>query len=140
MAVTSFEDLKKVSTAETQLPPFADGTPFVAILRKVSIINMAIDGRVPNPLMKTVLKVLGTDSSENTESLEAIEKNATNDLSSNEESAKQSLEFLLTVVKNSLVSPTYEEIEKSGVKLSDEQLFAIFSYALGGMEILSKFC
>lgn len=139
MAVTSLDDLKKVSTAETTLPSFADGTPFVAILKKVSIVGMAIDGRVPNPLMKTVLKVLGTDG-ENAENFESIEKDAANNISNDEESAKQSLEFLLTVVENSLVSPTYKEIKESGVELSDAQLFAIFSYALGGIEILSSFC
>lgn len=135
---TSLEDLKRIGATETELPPFSDGTPFIAKLKTVSIIDMARNGRIPNPLMKTILKVLGADD-ENTD-VEKFEENTNNEIIANEEDTKQTFDFILTVVKSSLVSPTYKEIEECGVTLSDEQIFSIFSHALGGIELLSKFC
>lgn len=135
---TSIEELKKVSAVETDLPPFSDGTPFKAVLKKASIINMARDGKIPNPLMKTLMKVIGMD--EKTDSKNEDEKIEIQEVFNNEDDVMKSLDFMMLVVENSLVTPTYKQIKECGVSLTDQQIFAIFSYALGDIDLLSKFC
>lgn len=121
--VTSLEKLKEIASKEYELPPFIDGTPFVARLKSVSTMDMAKDGKVPNPLMKSVANAI--------EGKNNLGK--TNDMNSDDDTLKI-FEFMRTVAKSSLVSPTYDEIEECGVKLTDQQITAIFSIAMGDMQ------
>lgn len=133
--VTSLEALKAVKCSkEVPLPPFPDGTPFIAELRKISLMDMAKKGRIPNPLLQSVFTVIGFESS--------TEKEDSNKASKDSDSMNslEALDFMDSVVQNSLVSPTYQQIVDCGVELSDEQVFAIFGYAIGDLELLSKFC
>ena len=132
--VTSVEDLKKVGTVEKELPPFDDGTPFTAKLRKISVIDMARNGKIPNPLMKAFMNISG-DKKEKTDNV-----NLEKELLEKDENMIKSFEFMMSVVENSLVSPTYKEIKDCGVMLTDQQIFAIFNFAFGDFSVLEKFC
>lgn len=134
---TSLEELKKIKlTEEKQLPPFIDGTPFVAELKKISLVDVICNSHVPNPIIKTVMKVLGDNKSQNSELQDQAIDQIMND------SPAETMKFMFTVVEKSLVSPTYDEIKQCGVSLTDAQIFAIFSYAMSSTETeaLSKFC
>ena len=63
MAITTLNDLANVkNTFEVDLPPFGDGTPFTAELRKPSLINMFCSERISNPLISDALKLIGESS------------------------------------------------------------------------------
>lgn len=136
---TSIDDLKRIGAQEQTLPPFADGTPFVAKLKKVSIIDVARTGRIPNPLIKSIMQTIENKSTEKSEQERQEENDNLEQELLNDENASKSLDFMMAVVETSLVSPTYKQIQDCGVSLTDEQIFAIFSYALGDMSVLSSF-
>lgn len=131
--VTSIEALKKIGSVEYELPPFADGTPFTARLKKVSIAEIAQTGAIPNPLLKKISKLISGGADDKNDSI-GLEKGLSDD-----ENTLKTFEFMLAVTKKSLISPTFAEIEKCGVGLTDEQISAIFTIALGFDSSLSSF-
>lgn len=130
MAITTLNDLANVkNTFEVELPPFADGTPFTAELRKPSLINMICSGRVSNPLILDALKLIGENSGK--------------DELSKEEAFKaqiESMKFMKGIAEYCLVVPKMEDIVKTVGDLTDEQIIAIFNFAQFDVNKLSKFC
>lgn len=130
MAITTLNDLANVkNTFEVDLPPFGDGTPFTAELRKPSLINMFCSERISNPLISDALKLIGESSSkENLSSEEAFKAQV------------ESMKFMKTVSEYCLVNPPIEEVNKLAGGLTDEQIIAIFNFAQFDVNSLSKFC
>lgn len=126
MHVTSFEDLKKYKEgAVVVLPDFAQGQPFVARLRRPSLLRLVKDGMIPNPLLGTVNGLFMNDGN-------TIDFN-------DKEMMKKMNDVVMIVVKNSLIEPTMQEIEEAGIDLTDEQKMAIYNYSQSGAEALSRF-
>lgn len=128
--VTNLEQLKNINQ-EVELPPFADGTPLIAKVKRTSLINMVCDGRIPNPLVKVVLSMFDGNKGENASS---ENKNISDD------EKIDSFKFMMAIVKDCLIEPTYQQITECGLELTDNQIMAIFSYAMGNANNLVKFC
>lgn len=129
--VSNIESLKQVGTQEVELPSFPDGTPFVARLRKISLFQLIGKKKIPNPLMQTVVNLLG---------LEKDEKKATEEIMSDSENLNNLIEFMLIIAENSLVEPKYKELQENDIYLTDEQLLEIFRFSVGDLQQLMKFC
>lgn len=116
MAITSFEQFKQKAFKEVDLPGFEEGEVVTVRLRKVSILNLASSGKIPNSLMGVVNQLFGKAGK-----------------ASEEEVAQTSMEHLTEMSKllniiaeSALVEPTYSEI---GEYLTDEQKNAIFEFS-----------
>ena len=126
--ITSIEYLKKVkSYVEKELPPFADGTPFTAALKRPSIIDMVCQGRIANPLMPTINTLIGENSSQSSQH-------------NGEENMVEALKFMETIAESCLVQPKLSEVKEYAGGLTDEQMFAIYSFAMETTNNLTKFC
>jgi hypothetical protein len=115
---TSVEAIKKISTEDVvELPRFVDGTPFVAKLRRPSLLQMAKHGKFPNPLSAAV-----------------------DELMSNETRPKSSIEDRATVLsivaRAALEEPTFEQVEEI---IDSFQLMAIWEYVMNGVNALIPF-
>jgi hypothetical protein len=116
---TSLEDIKKIKTEDViELPPFLDGTPFVAKLRRPSIARMAKDGRIPNALSAAVDELMDVSNTTPQTPL------------------KLRVEVLELIAASALEDPTYEEV---GEYLDHLQLMAIWSYVVSGVNSLIPF-
>ena len=125
ITVTSLEDLKSyASGALVKLPDFAEGMPFVAKLKRPSMLALVKGGKIPNSLMESANALFSGDISVNTkkgQSLDSI------------------FEILDIICESAFVSPTWEELKSSGIELTDEQLIAVFNYTQNGIRALESF-
>lgn len=125
LAPTSLEELKKVNVCGEEvieLPPFVDGTPFRAKVRRPDILRMAEEGMIPNPLSAAVDELMDVNA---TVARTSITERAT---------------VLQIVAKASLVDPTYEDVERiTGRPPDHAQLMALWSYVLNGVNALIPF-
>jgi hypothetical protein len=107
--VTDIKDI--TSGGLVELPSFYDGKPFVAKLKRPSLISLCARGIIPNELLKEAQDIWeGKNMQEG--HIESYGK------------------VLLAVAEASLVEPTYEEVKDY---LTDVQLVAIYNYAQMGV-------
>ena len=125
-SITSFNTLKAYARGRVvRLPDFAEDMPFVARVRRPSLLALAKFGRIPNDLLKTAGSLFVSDG---------------NALDSDDPDMLSKVSSLLTeVAKASLIEPTLEDITNAGLELTDEQLMAIFNYSQNGIEALKPF-
>lgn len=130
MSVTTFEDLVKFAEGEEiELPPFIEGQKFIARVRKPSIMAMSQNAYgMNNELMEVAHRMF-------------FEENAYDHMvkENQPETMRNLYEFFNVLAKECLISPTYEEIEKAGLKLTDSQLMSFFSYSQYGVKGLIPF-
>lgn len=128
LKITSFEDLKSYKAGQlVELPPFADGQPFVAKLRRPSMMVLAKEGKIPNDL----LGVAGQLFAQGGAGLAAK--------SGKDDTLKDMYEICNIICNAALVSPTMQQIEDAGMELSDDQMIAIFNYSQTGVKSLKTF-
>lgn len=124
--VTSIADLKSYAQGQiVELPPFAEGMPFVARLRRPSMLFLAKTGQIPNTLLAKAGQLFNGGGA-------SLDSDDTNMLSN-------VYDIAMVVIKASLVSPTIDEIHDAGLELSDDQIMAIFNYTQGGIKALEQF-
>lgn len=124
--VTSIADLKSYAQGQiVELPPFAEGMPFVAQLRRPSMLFLAKTGQIPNTLLAKAGQLFNGGGA----SLDSDDTNMLSDV----------YDIAMVVIKASLVSPTIDEIHDAGLELSDDQIMAIFNYTQGGIKALEQF-
>lgn len=124
MQITSFEDLKRYKEGNVvELPPFGDGQPFVARMKRPSLMEMVGDGTIGNPLLHVANELFFGESKQKR----------------GDSFMKDSYEVFKLVARESFIEPTYAQIEESGVKLTDEQLMFVFNYSQHGIEALEFF-
>lgn len=129
LKITSFEDLVAAAQGEVvELPPFAEGHPFVARLKRPSMLEMVKSGTIPNELLVEANKLFAKGAGK-----VAIENQT------NPSMMKDMFIIMDEMCKASFVEPTYEEIKKSGVQLTDEQQMFVFSYSQSGVKALKSF-
>ena len=120
--VTDFSKLKKISDSKiVELPDFADGTKFIARLRRPSMLKLCKSGKIPNSLLNQATAMF-TDSN-------ASKKVNITDI----------YDVCEIICDSAFAKPTYEEIKESGIELTDEQIMAVFQYTQGGVKALEKF-
>ena len=88
------------------------------ILRRPSVLTLAMLGKIPNPLLSSAAKLFEFAPKSETPSIKEIG------------------EILHIVAEASLVNPTYEELKD---QLTDSQLMEIYHYAKGGADGLEYF-
>lgn len=124
--VTSIEDLKNYANGTVvEIPPFAEGQPLIARLKRPSILGMAKQGKIPNSLLVKANELF----LQNGVGLDAEE----------EDTMKQLYDVLDLIAKETLVEPTYEEIKSVGLELTDEQMMFLFNYSQQGVKALESF-
>lgn len=124
MDITSLESLQEYGRgAIVQLPPFAEGQPFVARLRRPSMMALAKSGKIPNALLSTANSLFikgGVDAADDSV-------------------MKDVLSVVDVLCAAAFVEPTYEQLQKVGVELTDEQYMFIFNYTQKGIKALQSF-
>lgn len=108
-----------------ELPSFGDGKPFIARVKRPSLMCLISEGYIPNELKGKAVELF-------------TEEKTMNELITSDEVA-DTYEVFRLIAKSSLCSPTLEEIENTGLTLTDEQLIALFNYSQGGIRALSPF-
>lgn len=123
--VTSLEQLKQYANGNiVRLPDFAEGQPFVARLKRPSILGMAKQGKIPNSLLVKTNELFVQSGSLDTE----------------ENSMMQEIYDVIDLIADeTFVEPTYKEIKSTGIQLTDEQMMFIFNYSQQGVKALESF-
>lgn len=125
MKITSIKDLREYAKgAIVELPEFAEGQPFVARLKRPSIMDMARSGKIPNALL-----VRANELFTNSAGLNPNEENMMSEL----------MDVMESIAAEAFVEPTYQEIKESGITLTDQQLMAVFNYTQNGVKALENF-
>lgn len=128
--ITSFDELKRYSEgAIVELPPFSENQPFVARLCRPSVVDMMMDGTIPNELLETAFSLFDGGSEQEEEK----------SISDRLKESKETTDILRVIAEHTLVSPTYNDILESGLQLNDTQLAAIYRYTQLGVENLKSF-
>lgn len=126
LSVTSLNDLQKYSEGiVVRLPDFAEGQPFVAKLRRPSMLVLAKSGKIPNALIGTANELFMKGSS----GLDVDDPYMMGNF----------YDTCRVICEAALVEPTLAQIDAAGVELSDNQLMAIFSYSQSGIKALEPF-
>jgi hypothetical protein len=127
--ITSIEQLKKYSLGQVvELPDFGDGQPFVARLKRPSMLNLIKAGRIPNELLSSANSL--------------FEKGPAGMMSSNrlDDNATQKMFDIIDILcEASFVEPTYNDLKNAGIELTDEQYMFVFDYTQNGVKALDSF-
>lgn len=121
---TSLEDLVKASQGViVELPPFVEGQPFVAKIRRPSMLALIKSGKIPNSLLSTANKLFtdGTVDEDDPHALSSL------------------FSVLDALCEACIVEPSYTEMKAAGVELTDDQLMFIFNYTQRGVAALDSF-
>nr|DAU61222.1 MAG TPA: hypothetical protein [Caudoviricetes sp.] len=123
--ITSLEQLKQYANGNiVRLPDFAEGQPFIAKLKRPSILGMAKQGKIPNSLLVKTNELFVQSGSLDTE----------------ENSMMQEIYDVIDLIASeTFVEPTYDEIKSTGIQLTDEQMMFIFNYSQQGVKALESF-
>jgi len=126
MRITSFTDLQSYAAGSViRLPDFAEGQPFVARVRRPSMLVLAKQGKIPN----TLLNAAG----------ELFTKGGSGMDSDNERMLGDMYDIMRIICEASLIQPSLKDIENAGMELSDNQMMAIFNYSQAGVKALESF-
>lgn len=125
--VTSIEDLKAYAQgAIVPLPPFAEGQPFVARLKRPALLGLVKEGKIPNQLLSSASTL--------------FEGGVQGALNIADENAMRNIfEVMDAICEASFVEPTYKELKDNGIALTDEQLMFVFAYSQNGVRQLDSF-
>lgn len=122
MAVTSIEDLKKIAEGqEVELIGWGK-EPFVCKLKRPSMLGLVANGDIPNPLLNAAYILFnGVKTTKDVINM------------------KEQKELLTIMAKAAMVEPTYDDLEKIGLELTDAQLLEIYNYTQIGIKALTSF-
>ena len=128
LKVTSIEDLKRASQGElVELPPFSENVPFVARLKRPSMLSMVKRNKIPNELLTEANKLFAGGAT-------AVASNTM------DKSMMDNLFSILDLIcEESFIEPKYSELKENGIELTDEQQLFIFGYTQRGVENLKSF-
>ena len=126
MHITTVSDLQSYAAGTVvRFPDFGDGQPFVARVRRPSMLVLAKQGKIPNSL----LTAAGELFSKGGGALDTDNENMLGDMYS----------IMDVIATAALIQPTMSEIKSAGIELSDDQLMAIFNYTQNGVKALESF-
>lgn len=126
MSPTTIFDLQAYSKGTlVRFPDFAEGQPFVARVRRPSMLVLAKQGKIPNSLL--------------TSANELFSKGGAGMDADNESMLSDVYDVTEIICEAALKEPTYQQIKDAGLELSDDQLMAIFNYTQTGAKALESF-
>lgn len=124
MQVTSLLDLEQYARGQiVELPSFAEGQPFVARLRRPSMMVLIKSGKIPNALLTTANSLFAGNATDPSKS----------------ESFSDVVQVLDILCEASFIEPSWSQIQELGVELTDEQYMAVFNYSQQGIKALDTF-
>ena len=129
MNITSLDQLQAIKQTEViELPAFEDGTPLNVEVKKPNMMQLIAAGKIPNTLLYSAMELF------NGRAGEKMQKAADNagDL-------KDLVGLMNVIAEASLVKPSYKEIKKIGIELTDNQLMGLLMYSQGGIKALENF-
>lgn len=106
-----------------ELPAFTEGVPFVARLKRPSMLALVKSGKIPNALITTANELF------NGSKLDTDDKDSLSNL----------FGVLDALCEACFVEPSYQELKDAGVELTDDQLMFIFNYTQTGVNALGNF-
>ena len=125
--VTNTTELADIEQGEVvDLPPFLEGKPFVARLRKPSLLGLASKGAIPNPLLPVAEGLFNghlTDQGH----------------AGRESRFQETAKMFKVIAEHALIEPSYAALEARGIDLTDMQFLAIFNYTQLGVSALAGF-
>ncbi|WP_143314194.1 hypothetical protein [Clostridium sp. HBUAS56017] len=122
--VTSLDDIKKIAEGEiVPLQGFYRKEPFVVRLKRPSLLSLAAGKQIPNQLLNTAYTLFY----------------GSNQPGKNDNNIANNAEIYKIVAKSALVEPSYDELEKAGVSLTDTQLIEIWQFSQFGVTALNNF-
>lgn len=129
LKVTSIKELLEAGAGGelVNLPPFVEGKPFVAKLRKPSLLAMVKNGSIPNELLVEANKLFA----------KGAQGVASDTL--NPEMMNNMFALLDIICEEAFVEPKYKAIKDAGIQLTDAQQLAIFDYTQNGVRQLNSF-
>lgn len=126
LKVTPISELIKYKDGQlVELPPFGEGQPFIARLRRPSLMGLVKSGKIPNSLMKQATSLFAKGN----QSLNGMNANTLTDM----------LDIMDIVVDEAMIEPKYSELKENDISLSDDQIMSIFSYTQQGVDYLKQF-
>lgn len=129
MQITSLEELKQYAEGQVlEFPGFTDDKPFVARIKKYSLMGLATSGKIPNPLMVHAQRIF-----DNADQAMKGEKQ----LTTREKNEIKALED--TLLHESLMEPTYQQILDLNIDLSPLQKALIIEASQGETSRLAHF-
>lgn len=124
LQVTQISELVQYKAgAVIAFPPFAEGQPFVARLKRPSMLVLIKSGKIPNSLLGQAQNLFAGNQAN------PDEENSMNDL----------FEIMDILAEASFIEPTYKELKDNGIELTDQQLFFLFNYSQQGVKALESF-
>lgn len=122
--ITSLSDLQAYTQGQiVEFPPFADGMPFVARIRRPSMLVLAKNGKIPNELLAAANDLfMGTQKTKR-------DKNT----------LTQMYDLFDIICEASFIEPSYSDLKKVGIELTDDQLIFLFKYSQSGVTALKSF-
>lgn len=126
MNITSITDLHAYGQGQVvRFPDFAEGQPFVARVRRPSMLVLAKQGKIPNALLTSANQLFAKGGS----GMDADDPAMLGDI----------YDVCEVIAEAALIQPTYGDIKNAGITLSDDQIMAIFSYTQTGIKALESF-
>lgn len=126
MGITSASDLQSYAAGTVvRFPDFTEGQPFVARVRRPSLLVLAKSGKIPN----TLLSAAG----------ELFAKGGGGLDTDNDKMLSDMYDIMHIICEAALIQPSMAEIEGAGIQLSDDQMMAIFNYSQAGVKALESF-
>lgn len=122
--ITSLTSLEQYAQGQVvQLPGFGEGQPFIARLRRPSLMVLIKSGKIPNALLATANSLFQGDS-------KAIK----------DPSAMSEIVGVLDVIcEASFLEPSWSQLQQIGLELTDQQYMAVFNYSQQGIKALDSF-
>lgn len=125
--ITDLNDLREYSQGTiVELPAFGEGQPFVAKVRRPSMLVLAKQGKIPNSLLTTANNLFTGNGGEGFDQ-------------DDEKLLSEMYDVCMIICDACLISPTLDDIHNAGMELSDDQIMAIFNYTQNGVKALEPF-
>ena len=113
--ITTIEEI--ISGEVVELPGFYDGKPFIAKLRRPSLLTLCYAGKIPNELLSAAQEIYTSKEL-------------------GEGKIKEFAEVLNIVAEAAMIEPAYKDIKDY---LTDLQIRAIFQYCQFGVKAMLPF-
>jgi hypothetical protein len=129
LQITSIEQLKNYNNGQiVELPAFGDGQPFVARLRRPSMMALAKRGKIPNELLNSANSLF-----------ERGPQGVMQKSKFDEDTMTELFDVIDVICEASFVEPKYNELKEAGIELTDDQYMFIFNYTQNGVQALNSF-
>lgn len=125
--ITTLEELAEYKEGTVvELPPFGPDQPFVARLRRPSMLALAKAGKIPNTLLDAANNLFfGSGNGAKTQY--------------SKDALKQVFDVIDVLCEASFIEPSYADLKRLGLELSDDQYMFLFNFSQQGVNALRSF-